>query len=369
MARPARSQQPSSARPPRAGSRPTDELAARWQRAHPAGGSAGEALLRRLRAGAPDPDPASRDLRGIRLIGENLAGVDLSGCDLSGADLSRADLSGARLGRARLRDTVLFGVDLTGAELLGADLAGADLTDVRGSGAGFGGADLAGATLFNAQLSGATFTQATLRDADLRGADLNEARIREANLQGANLARAELTGADLEQSAVDGASFHGAGMRGIRPRGITGYGSADWIGADIVGVDFSGAYLLRRTIMDQNYLHEFRTQSRTTAVLYWIWWATSDCGRSFARWGLWTALLAAVFAGLFQFVSVDYGDHPTPLSPFYYSVVTLTTLGYGDVVPASAAAQTLAMVEVGLGYVMLGGLLSIFANKMARRAE
>jgi len=27
------------------------------------------------------------------------------------------------------------------------------------------------------------------------------------------------------------------------------------------------------------------------------------------------------------------------------------------------------MVEVVIGYVMLGGLLSIFANKMARRAD
>jgi voltage-gated potassium channel Kch len=53
----------------------------------------------------------------------------------------------------------------------------------------------------------------------------------------------------------------------------------------------------------------------------------------------------------------------------YYSVVTLTTLGYGDVVPASPTAQVLAMCEVVLGYVMLGGLLSIFSNKMSRRAD
>ena len=68
-------------------------------------------------------------------------------------------------------------------------------------------------------------------------------------------------------------------------------------------------------------------------------------------------------------MALDYGDQRTPLSSLYYSVVTLTTLGYGDVVPASIWAQLLAMVEVLLGYVMLGGLLSIFANKMARRAE
>jgi voltage-gated potassium channel Kch len=68
-------------------------------------------------------------------------------------------------------------------------------------------------------------------------------------------------------------------------------------------------------------------------------------------------------------IDLDYGKHRTVLSPFYYSFVTLTTLGYGDVVPASATAQVVATMEVLLGYVGLGGLLSILANKMARRAD
>jgi len=75
------------------------------------------------------------------------------------------------------------------------------------------------------------------------------------------------------------------------------------------------------------------------------------------------------FAWVYTLVGVDYGDHPTVLSPLYYSVVTLTTLGYGDVVPASMAAQVVAMIEVIMGYVMLGGLLSIFTNKIARRGD
>ncbi len=53
----------------------------------------------------------------------------------------------------------------------------------------------------------------------------------------------------------------------------------------------------------------------------------------------------------------------------YYSIVTITTLGYGDVVPASLPAQVLAVSEALMGYVGLGGLLSIFAQKMARRAD
>jgi len=79
--------------------------------------------------------------------------------------------------------------------------------------------------------------------------------------------------------------------------------------------------------------------------------------------------VAFLFALIFSFVEVDYGDHPTSFSPLYYSFVTLTTLGYGDVVPSSPGAQVVSVVEVVVGYVALGGLLSIFATKMARRAE
>ena len=51
----------------------------------------------------------------------------------------------------------------------------------------------------------------------------------------------------------------------------------------------------------------------------------------------------------------------------YYSVVTFTTLGFGDVTPRTQPAEFWVALEVCIGYVMLGGLISIFANKLARR--
>ena len=80
-------------------------------------------------------------------------------------------------------------------------------------------------------------------------------------------------------------------------------------------------------------------------------------------------ILTVLFAGLYSLVEIDYGSHRTVFSPLYYSIVTLTTLGYGDVVPASVPGQVLAVTQAILGYVGLGGLLSILSNKMARRAD
>ena len=317
----------------------------------------------------PDEVDLSADLVGADLAGVDLAGVDLSGRDLSGADLSGADLTGARLIGTCLRDAVMVETKLENAQILGADLTGADLTTAHAFSVMFGQSDLTDAILFHATLKDATFAHANLTGADLRTANLEEARLRETNLERADLSRARLKGADLTQANVDHAVFRDSDLRRSRVKALTGYSNADWIGIDILDADFAGAYMVRRAIMDQNYLYEFRHKNRLNAFIYQIWSLTSDCGRSFARWAIVTALIAAFFAIGYGFVEIDYGAYETGLSPLYYSVVTMTTLGYGDAVPASTAGQVMAMVQVVIGYVMLGGVLSIFATKMGRRAE
>ncbi len=301
-----------------------------------------------------------------RLVGLDLSNRDLSGLDLSGADLSLSNLSGADLRGSVLRGAILVEADLSGAELLSVDLADADLSRAKAHRAGLGHARLERATLFEAELSEATLSNAALTDADLRHAKLCGARLCEADLKGASLDGADLGGADLDGAHVSGARLDDAILSGTRLRRLEGFEHASFLRAEIHQVDFSGAYLLRRHIIDQNYLDEFEARF---PWLYKVWSVSSDCGRSLLRWTLWTLGLALVFGVAYSVLPINFGDNPTWLSPFYFSVVTLTTLGYGDVLPTTALSQAVVMVQVVLGYVMLGGLLSIFANKMARRGE
>ncbi len=320
----------------------------------------------RLRERLADLPPDSRktDLRDADLSGLDLTGFNLEGCDLSGANLS-----GARLLKARLRGANLTEARLDNAERAGADLRECCLERISAVRAGLGMSDLRRSRLFEADLKEATLSMANLKEADLRCARLGAARLREAGLEGADLTRAQMGGADLEGARVERAHFNEADLRGARLAGIEGYESAQWIGVDLRDVHFAGAYLMRRFVLDQNFLAEFRSRGKAAEAVYYLWWITSDCGRSLIRWCLWTAGLVGLFAWLYTLVGMDYGDYPTTLSPLYYSVVTLTTLGYGDVLPASQAAQVVAMLEVLAGYVMLGGLLSIFNNRMTRRAD
>ncbi len=301
----------------------------------------------------------SDDLRGANLNGADLRNIDLSGRDLSGIQLFNADLRGANLQDTNLQDSELSTANLEGATLDGA-------TCKR---AGLGRANLRHASLFRADLERATLTQANLEHANLSCTNLHHCRMREAILISADFTEADLRHADLSLSNIKNANFSNADLRHARLRMMRQFKTANWIGVDMRDVNFSGAYLMRREIVDQNFIKEFRTYSKLSGILYYPWLWTCDCGRSMFRWCCCIGLLLLLFAGIYSQVGIDYGSYQTFLSPLYFSVVTLTTLGFGDVVPNCIAGQVVVMIEVLIGYIMLGGLLSIFSNKLARRGD
>ncbi|MGW4056815.1 WD40 domain-containing protein [Amycolatopsis sp. NPDC004747] len=114
--------------------------------------------------------PATADLRGASLTGEDLSYREFEEVDLTGADLTGARLVGTNLSRAVLRDTRLVAARLDEARLEGADLRGADLSRARLSRADLTGVKLTGSRWRRAALIAATGVP-DLRDApELRGA-------------------------------------------------------------------------------------------------------------------------------------------------------------------------------------------------------
>ncbi|MFH2093798.1 MAG: pentapeptide repeat-containing protein [Pseudomonadota bacterium] len=313
--------------------------------------------------------PVKLDLRGLTLFHEDLSGLDLSGYDFSYAGLTRCDLTGTIFSYSNCHKAGLEQSILDECEFIGSDLTHARLNECSAKQCGFGGADLSYAIMINVDLSEATLSRSTLVHADLRASNLKRARLSEADLSHAIFTRAVLVESDLKHSIVNGTNFELADMQGARLLGIKKFKKASWIGADIRGLDLRGAYLVRRYIADENYLFEFQKSSRYHRAVYLIWWATSDCGRSLFRWLVWLVGATLAFAAVYSMVDIDYGVHATGFSPIYFSFVTLTTLGYGDVVPVSLTAQVFVTLQAVAGYMGLGGLLSILGNKMARRAE
>jgi hypothetical protein len=304
----------------------------------------------RRRSGEEVPDLSGVDLSGAAMVGAMFGGVQLSNADLHGADLNNADFQGAVLIGANLRGCDLHDARLDHASLVAADLQGADLS----------GSDVTSAHLIKARLNGARCAQARFCHADLSHADLVETNMTGCDLEGASLVEADLTGASLKSANLDRAGVMGVkyDRRRLTCRGIRAdacYGHA----------------VFKRDVQDQDWIETFRAQSRWHYAVYVFWWLFTDCGRSLLRVWLAATILAMVFGVLYanspDLLNVSRSVQ-TAWTPFYFSFVTFTTLGFGDVTPGSLAGEVVVTCEVVLGYITLGVLVSILANKVARRS-
>ena len=73
--------------------------------------------------------------------------------------------------------------------------------------------------------------------------------------------------------------------------------------------------------------------------------------------GLAYLMIESVLPGSFK-DTVEPGKHFTPADFTFFSFVTLTTVGYGDIVPWGAHARALAIVESVLGIMYPAVLVS-----------
>jgi len=151
---------------------------------------------------------------------------------------------------------------------------------------------------------------------------------------------------------------------------------------------------LKRYIDDEQWVESWRKNPKGRwwrESVFRLWELTSHCGRSIGLWAFWSFFLAFLFtiaytpapdwmgekwcnfwqehgAEFEQMTEAYKGSPVTFWSCLYFSIVSFTTLGFGDIATANWQARFLVTLEVILGYVMLGGLISIFANKFARRS-
>jgi uncharacterized protein YjbI with pentapeptide repeats len=306
-----------------------------------------------------DADLSEADFSGRNLKGAILRGAILRKVDFTEADLSGADLRGAELQEARLREAKLIGADLGSADLSGSDLAEADLSDADVS-----GANLENATLWKSNLSRARMPSAYMKEANLRWASLQEANLNDAELSESDLSHSNLSGTNLSDANVTGARIGGVQWSSRKMRGNY-YG--------IRGVDSCyGNALFKRAAADQDFLDtlENRWRGSWRMILFWAW-GLLDYGRSL--WRVWAfgagfvILFGAIFSHWRHLLNYDNSAN-TPFSPFYFSIVTFTTLGFGDVRPNNLVGEILASSEVMIGYITLGLLVSVLAEKLARRS-
>ena len=283
-------------------------------------------------------------------------------------DRHSANLFGANLVRANLSAAILMGTNLSHANLNGANLSAANLLYANLDDAYLSGANLSGANLDDAYLSSANLSGANLGEAHLSGANLSGAKLIRAHLSGADLSRADLSGADLSSANLSKADVTHIKWDRAQRRGKYG---------GIRGIDSCwGSPLFKRDAADQAFLDALEEKWKPT-WRRWLFraWGLIDYGRSLRRVAALGSGLAILY-GFGYWIAWWWGKTLLcyPLSannwfgPFYFSIVTFTTLGFGDVKPNGVLGEMLTSSEVIFGYITLGLLLAVLAEKIARRA-
>ncbi|MBV8061178.1 MAG: two pore domain potassium channel family protein [Alphaproteobacteria bacterium] len=109
------------------------------------------------------------------------------------------------------------------------------------------------------------------------------------------------------------------------------------------------------------------------AVQYWLWKITSNYGESLSRWAVTCVLVILAFAVAYAgFGAITSGSTSIDKSLriydyIYFSIITFSTLGYGDLHPIGLLGQILACLEVFCGLIMFGLLLSFVGSRFQRR--
>jgi len=248
-------------------------------------------------------------------------------------------------------------------------------TDVRGTMApevlpiALGGKDLHTVTGDDMDRFMDNFINFNFENADLRFADFRKSKLKGMIFKNANLSNTKFQGCNISYSDFSGAVVnyieYDAKMK-CRLANVSGcIGSPRFV----------------RHVMDLDYIEE--TQEKHPKS-YWWWKQTSNCGRSWVRWAFISFCIAMLFGVIMDISRYLLSNYPSMinfvpamkptnmpegwLTPYYFSIVTFTTLGFGDVVPINSAGQFLLILEVVFGYIMLGGLITLFANRIVRQS-
>lgn len=106
----------------------------------------------------------------------------------------------------------------------------------------------------------------------------------------------------------------------------------------------------------------------TKSFAKFFWWHTSY-GYSISQ------LLKSFVLIIFLFSMIYYINpgliinlkHYSIIQSVYFSFITMTTLGYGDMYPShdSTIAQIIVIVQVCYGYILLGSLISLLSNLLS----
>jgi uncharacterized protein YjbI with pentapeptide repeats len=352
----------------------------------------------------------------------NLNGAQFPEADLNGAQFSDANLRLAEFPDADLRETQFSDADLSSAEFSDANLRLAEFLHADLRRAEFPHADLSGAEFHDADLRRAEFSDADLRRAEFSDADFRLAKFRDADVFGANFRHANLqetvfTSTDCREATFTSALLYETAFEDSRLNSQTTFYESNTSRPvcvyeeneltteklpDDVHPLKAARWVYRRleTLHEENALSEearnfhiskeeaerklYKERGNRRRHVKTLMWALTNHGESVRRLlGWWAAII--IGAGLlFPFVGGikdsnggtyainslaelgTWAGWNDLLINIYFSIITFSTIGYGDLSPAAPGSRVLVAFESITGALLLALLIFVLGRRVAR---
>lgn len=221
-------------------------------------------------------------------------------------------------------------------------------------------------------LVGRLYGKSDLRGVPLSATDVSRKDLSNIDFYGAifrrsNLTSVRLDGAYLSEADLRGAKFAWASMRDVLIDNPEYDTDTDFLGVALQSVNFNLSALLQEQAQTQQRIAHLKRRHPILACFLSV---SCDYGRSLSRWMAWVGLTIILFAiayGL-EINSLHYTNNVKGVSKIldflYFSFITFTTLGYGDIVPVTTLSKVTVITEVSVGYVMGGLLVAILAKRL-----
>ena len=148
------------------------------------------------------------------------------------------------------------------------------------------------------------------------------------------------------------------------------------------GITFDVAY-----VAEQKWLSKAKLRSRK--IFLWLirefWGITSSYGTSPSRFALVLTMVILIFSLCYSTTYFSYSNLPhleikdasypngycsyleALLNSIYFSVITLTTVGFGDITPYNYFARLMVPIEALLGVSLFGVFVTMITRKLPTR--
>jgi len=250
------------------------------------------------------------------------------------------------------------------------------------------GFDLSKAKLFRAHLQGAKMFNINLQNADLLKADLSGANLNESRMRGANILGTVLQGARLERVDWGDDCVQEREARELQRAGKRDEALASFEQAEEVYRSLRQAYDSAGRFEDAGNFFRMEMTMRRMLMPPWsmgrIWSKVVDLfcayGESPPRVIGFSVLINLLCAIAYFVIGIRSPEGPLRLdlqagfadnvvaylNCVYYSIVTFTTLGYGDITPTAGVLRGLAALQAFTGAFMMAMFVAVFGKKMTR---